>query len=44
MSWNSNVRLDDCVELYDKKNMCTIINDGRIIGFERIEDEENNSN
>lgn len=32
------VRLDDCVELYDKKNLCVIINDGRVINFEK-EDE-----
>ena len=29
----SRVTLEDCETLYDKKNMCTIINDGRIINF-----------
>lgn len=28
-----NVTLDDCVELYEKKNMYTEINDGRITNF-----------
>ena len=29
----SRVTLEDCETLYEKKNMCTIINDGRIINF-----------
>lgn len=29
-----NVTIEDCVDLFDKKNMTTIINDGRILGFE----------
>ena len=28
------VTLDDCMELYEKKNICTIIEDGRVINFE----------
>lgn len=28
-----NVTLEDCVTLYDKKDMITIIEDGRIINF-----------
>lgn len=35
-----NVRLDDCLELYYKKNIVTIINDGRIINFEKCEGED----
>lgn len=31
----SNVTLDDCLVLYEMKNMITIINDGRIINFEK---------
>lgn len=31
-----NVRLDDCLEIYYKKKIITIINDGRIINFEKI--------
>lgn len=27
------VTLEDCIELHDKKNISTIINDGRIINF-----------
>ena len=27
------VTLDDCIDLYEKKNMSTIINDGHIINF-----------
>lgn len=30
-----NVTLEDCIDLYEKKNMITIINDGRIINFEK---------
>lgn len=36
-----NVRLDDCFELYYKKNIVTVINDGRIINFEKCEGETN---
>ena len=28
-----NVTLEDCLDLYEKKNMSTIINDGHIINF-----------
>lgn len=28
-----NVTLQDCLELYEYKNMITIINDGRIVNF-----------
>ena len=28
-----NVTLDDCLDLYIKRNMITIINDGRIVNF-----------
>ena len=34
-----NVTLQDCEEMYRTKNMNTIINDGRIINFEK----ENNN-
>ena len=34
-----NVRLQDCEDMYRTKNMNTIINDGRIINFEK----ENNN-
>lgn len=30
-----NVTLEDCVDLYERKNMTTVINDGRIINFEK---------
>ena len=29
----SNVTLEDCLEMYEKKNMVSIINDGRMINF-----------
>ena len=32
-----NVTLDDCVELYEKKNMYTEINDGRFTNFVKEE-------
>lgn len=28
-----NVTLEDCIELYEKKNVATVINDGRVINF-----------
>ncbi len=28
-----NVTLEDCIDLYEKKNIFTIINDGRITNF-----------
>ena len=31
----SEVTLEDCMDLYEKKNMTTVINDGRIINFEK---------
>ena len=27
------VTLEDCIDLYEKKNMSTIINDGHIVNF-----------
>ena len=32
-----NITLEDCIDLYDKKNMYTIINDGRIINLVKEE-------
>ena len=29
----SNVTLEDCLEMYEKKSMISVINDGRIINF-----------
>ena len=29
----SEVTLEDCVDLYEKKNTYTIVNDGRVINF-----------
>ena len=29
----SEVTLEDCIDLYEKKNMSAIINDGHIINF-----------
>lgn len=36
-----NVTLEDCVDLYEKKNVITLLNDGKIRNFEK---EENNGN
>lgn len=30
-----NVTLEDCLDLYEKKNIVTVINNGRIINFEK---------
>lgn len=35
----SNVTLGDCLDMYKMKNMITIINDGRIINFEKEENK-----
>lgn len=32
-----NITLEDCIYLYDKKNIYTIINDGRIINLVKEE-------
>ena len=32
-----NITLEDCIDLYEKKNMYTIINDGRIINLVKEE-------
>lgn len=39
-----NVTIDDCLDLYEKKEYYTILNDGRIINFEKIRKEENDDN
>lgn len=39
-----NVTIDDCLDLYEKKEYYTIINDGRIINFEKIERNEKDDN
>ena len=31
----NNITIEDCLDLYEKKNMATVINDGRIINFEK---------
>lgn len=31
----NNVTLEECVDLYEKKSIISIINDGRIINFEK---------
>lgn len=36
----SNVTLGDCLDMYKMKNMITIINDGRIINFEKEENKQ----
>ena len=32
-----NITLEDCIDLYDEKNIYTIINDGRIINLVKEE-------
>lgn len=39
-----NVTIDDCLDLYEKKEYYTILNDGRVINFEKIKKEYNNDN
>ena len=29
-----NVTLEDCIDLYEKKDIATVINNGRVINFE----------
>lgn len=33
-----NVTLQDCIDLYDKKAISTIVNDGRITDFQKESD------
>ncbi len=39
-----NVTWDECLDLYEKKEYYTILNDGRVINFEKIKKEYNNDN
>lgn len=39
-----NVTCDECLDLYEKKEYYTILNDGRVINFEKIKKEYNNDN
>ena len=32
-----NVTLQDCVDMYKMKNMITICNDGKVVGFKKEE-------
>ena len=32
-----SVTLEDCIDLYEKKGITTVINDGRVINFEQGE-------
>lgn len=36
------VTLEDCIELYEKKDTTTVINDGKITSFEKFEKGEKN--
>lgn len=36
----NNITLEDCIDLYEKKNITTVINDGRIINFEKGKSNE----
>lgn len=31
-----NVTCGDCIDMFEKKNMVTVINDGRIVTFEPV--------
>lgn len=35
-----NVTLEDCLDLYNRKKMVTIINDGRIINFKKEDNKD----
>lgn len=28
------ITIEDCLEMYQKKNKCVILNDGRVLGFQ----------
>lgn len=31
-----NITLEDCLENYERKGKTTIINDGKVVGFEEV--------
>lgn len=31
----TKITLEDCIELYERKGICIIANDGQIVGFEQ---------
>lgn len=33
-----SITIEDCLDMYEKKGQATIINDGKIIGFEKAEE------
>lgn len=33
------VTIQDCIDMYDLKKQCTILNDGNVIGFKGMEKE-----
>lgn len=35
------ITIQDCLDMYEKKNQATIINDGKVIGFIPEKDNEN---
>ena len=34
------VTIEDCLDMHDKKNMDTIIDNGKVVGFERSDNED----
>lgn len=35
---NDAVTLQDCIDMYEKKGYTAILNDGKLVGFERNEE------
>lgn len=35
------VTIQDCIDMYEKKGLCAIINSGKVVGFEKEEQEKN---
>lgn len=35
-----NVTIQDCLDMYNMKGMITIINDGKVLGFEKESEKE----
>ena len=33
------IRLQDCIEKYERKGQAAVINDGQVLGFEQVEEK-----
>lgn len=36
----NNVTIEDCIDMYEKKDQCVVLKDGKVKGFVKAEREE----